>query len=106
MGLSEEVARSAGIPIVIRGSGEYVCSTNVERFLREARARGLGVLGLEGFQLLKDATIPDMSAILDLSELERSTNCVDESIDQALSFVRDINDPGMYFDVTLEGQSQ
>jgi hypothetical protein len=105
MGITEEVAARAGIPVVTRGGGEYVHSGYVERFLNEARAQRLGLLGLEGFQLFEDATVPDMNAILDLSDLESDVNFVDCSIDQALSFVRNIAAPDMYFEFVLELRS-
>ena len=106
MGTASDVARSAGIDLVVQGGSEYIRSVDVEQFLEALRERGIGVLGFEGFRLSKDATMPDMDAIADLSSLELGPHFVELSIDYALSFVREIGNPELYFEFVLERRTR
>lgn len=56
--------------VVRRGGEVFVVKEAVEDLLDEAVARGVRVLGMEGFLITDDAVYPALSRIVDLSSAE------------------------------------
>lgn len=100
MGLIAEVAYPVGIGVRHSGQMELVAAADLVRFLEAVRARDLRVLGLEGFRIIGSSLVPDMDAIADFSSIGRSaTNA--ETVDEALQFLSNVEEPDLFYEITL-----
>ena len=97
MGLTAELATSAGISFRRSGGLELIGSADADAFLDECAKAGARVLGIEGFRLGGGKTRPDMSAIADLSGIEDPG----ASVDEARAAVAEIGQPGLLFEFTM-----
>lgn len=98
MGLIQKIASSAGVKIYLNGQTELVAAEDLVKFLEEARARYLHVVGLEGFRIADNSLTPDMDAIADFSSIVESATS-ENTIDEALMFLSVINQPELYYEV-------
>src|SRR5438874_631146 len=93
----ESVAKRAGVPVVHRNTLRLVRFEDCTAFLREARAEGAVVLGVEGFRVAPDSVMPLMDAITEFSNIESS----EETIAATERFLASVGAPGMWFDFAL-----
>ena len=98
MGLIAEIASSVGVGVHHSGQTELVAATDLVRFLEAVRARDLRVLGLEGFRVVGSSLVPDMDAIADFSLITGSATSED-TVDEALRFLSDMQAPDLYYEV-------
>jgi hypothetical protein len=100
VGLTADLAATVGIPVRQVGSLELIAAGDSGPFLDACSAAGIRVLGIEGFRLSEGVTRPDMSAIADLSRIEKSS----ESVEAARSFVQEVATSDLMLEFTLAGE--
>ncbi|MDP8910202.1 MAG: hypothetical protein M3N47_14050 [Chloroflexota bacterium] len=101
MGLTTELASSVGIPVRRAGSLELITWFDAAAFLDECSKAGVRVLGVEGFRLPGGKTLPDMSAIADLSDVADPA----ESVAEARKLVAEIGAPDLLLEFTLSREA-
>jgi len=102
MGLAQELASHAGIPIVRRSSLELIACEDAGRFLTVCEHARVWIVGIEGFRLWGDKTEPDMEAIADFSALEERSDRVQASIADAWRYVRVVCGAKLFLEFDVE----
>jgi hypothetical protein len=102
MGLTEQIAREAGVAVIAVGALRLVPATDVTAFI-DACARGkVRILGVEDFEIRDNKAVPDMDTIADFSEM--ATSSLRATIEEARRFVLQAGRPDMVFDFTLASE--
>ena len=109
MGLVASIAHKLGLQILTRCDIELVDLRAAQRIIDACRQERVTVLGIEGFHVRGNQTVPDMNAIADFSAVaglpwpER----VERSVTDAKAFLGSVSDRGLLFDLTLtlEGET-
>jgi hypothetical protein len=76
-----------------------VAASDAPKLVDALEAAGARILGMEGFDLVGQAIIPDMDAILDLS----SVADVAQSATEARLFIVDTFRPDIYYEFDVDG---
>lgn len=97
MGLTDTLARRAGLRLRKVGGLQLIAFPDVQDFLDACMAAEVLVLGVEGFSFEDGEVRPDMSAIADFSELTSSN----QSVVEARIFADSVGRPGLLFDFTV-----
>jgi hypothetical protein len=103
VGLVDDIARTRGLSVKRAGGLSLIAARDAEAFLDECQLQRIRVIGAEGVRLEGAATVPDMGAIADFSEL--GSEPAVKSVRQAKRFVREITSPDLLFDFTLERET-
>jgi hypothetical protein len=98
LGLIDDLLAHAGVDARPDGSLRLVDDADLDAVLDAAAARGVRILGIEGFRRLGDDDVqPEMDAILDLSELSDPA----ESVREARRFHAAIDMPDLAYDLSV-----
>ncbi|MDA0167905.1 hypothetical protein OJ998_02315 [Solirubrobacter taibaiensis] len=96
--LSHELAQAAGLRCYVdTGATLFACHDGM-RLLSACRNAEVRVIGVEGFDIIDGQRRPDMTAILDLSNVEDPT----DSVEDAQGFVAEVCRPGLFLEFDLE----
>lgn len=103
MGLVESIARRLGLAVLHRGSLElleYSAAREVVDACIEARS---AIVGIEGFRISGESTVPDMGAIADFSALAGLPwqLRVAQSVVDAKTFLDAVRDPQLLLEISL-----
>jgi len=102
MGLTAELCQQAGISVKRIGGLELIAASDAEGFIRAARARGVVILGIEGFRIQGSGVSPDMDAIADFSTLADDNEGAAKSLQAADRFLSGASRQDLYFDFTVK----
>jgi len=103
VGLVDDIARSRGLTVKRAGGVSLIAAYDAEAFLDECQLQRVRVVGAEGVRIEGAATVPDMGAIADFSELVSEPAV--KSVREAKRFVRQITSPDLLLDFTLERET-
>jgi len=103
MGLAEQVAQRIGLSLRVIGGAPLVAAKDAERFIAGCQQGRILVLGIEGFRLEGGSLVPDMDAIADFASPILPT--LARSIAASRRFLLKVNQPGMWFNFTLQHES-
>jgi hypothetical protein len=98
MDLAEQLSEQAGVRLHRRPRMDLIAVDDAHAFLDACAARGVRVLGIEGFYLRGDELHVDMSRIADFSSVTDAS----QSIDESRRFVDEVGVANLMLDFTLE----
>ena len=100
MGLTEEIAHARGIRVTTLGGLSLIKIDDAPEFLDTCEAHGIRILGIEGVYLQDGATVPDMDAIGDFSDLKCAP--AETTVAEARLFVQNLGTRRLLLDFVLE----
>jgi len=91
------MAQQAGVRCHLTTGATLIPCRDAEPFLAACLDSGVGIAGVEGFDLVNESRRPDMGAILDLSTVTDPAGAVEE----ARRFVGSVCRPGLFLEFDL-----
>jgi hypothetical protein len=103
MGLVATIADRLEVPVLRRSGLELIDVRGARRIIDECRRERVTVLGIEGFHVREDQTVPDMGAIADFSMAAQlpSSERIARTTADAEAFLDAVGDRELLFDITL-----
>lgn len=103
MGLVESIARRLGLSVLHRGSLELLECSAARQVVDACAEEGSAVVGIEGFRISGENTVPDMDAIADFSALDHLPwpLRVARSVSEARAFIEQVRDPHVLLEISL-----
>jgi hypothetical protein len=95
--LIEQLVETAGVRLHRRSGLDLIAVDDARLFLDACEARGVRILGIEGFYLRGDEVHADASRIADFSSVTAPSQTVDEST----RFIQAVRAPELMLDFTL-----
>jgi hypothetical protein len=103
MGLVATVAERLGLAVLQRGRLELLDLSAARQLIQACPQERAAVVGIEGFRVTAERTVPEMEAIADFSEIADLAwpDRVTRSVAEAQAFLDEINDPDLWFELEL-----